>query len=81
MPTTDSRYPQMQFPDYEFQEYPKYLGVDKYGNHVIANDEEHEDEIVDYVIDTTPKEEVKSQETKTDVKTDKPKDTFGPAGK
>lgn len=37
-------YKNINFPEYEFQEYPKYLGKGKHGD-VIANDAQHEAEL------------------------------------
>lgn len=39
-----NQYSMMKFPDYEFQEYPKYICKSKHGD-VIANDAQHEAEL------------------------------------
>lgn len=44
MPYRSDMYPSIEFPDYEFQEYPKWVEVD--GNKVIVNSKEHHDELI-----------------------------------
>lgn len=41
----DPRYPGKVFGDWEYIEYPKYLGDDAHGRAVIARDSIHEDEV------------------------------------
>lgn len=45
MPEIHNQYSMMKFPEYEHQEYPKFLGTIKGHGDVIAKDAEHEVEL------------------------------------